>query len=512
MWSRKRAVPRRNLARVHYRAPRDATLRTVPLPPDPYASLARLTQPSKRLCSILGCGLSLLTLAAGLMLLTGCGREPAESDPRGASLAPGKREPPLRPNVIIVSIDTLRADHLSSYGYARPTSPTIDALGASGVRFANAMAEAPWTLPSHMTLMSGLHPRSHGTTRFGRRLPNEIPTLAETLQRAGYRTFAYTTGGLLGSTYGFGRGFDTYYEKLRPLRGLVARAIAEIEGLAPDERYFLFLQTFEVHCPYQANARFTQEFVSAPPADHIDTAGKCSKDYLEMGISEGQTRFLAEMYDAGIRQANGPLNELVGFLLARRAFRETIFILLSDHGEEFGEHGSLGHGHSLYEEALRIPLLIMAPGLTPRVVEERVGLVDVMPTVLDLLSIPPPAMQGRSLVSLLRGELDAEEERGGGASARPHFAETTSNRVHLRSVLAENWKLILDVNTDEVELFDLARDPGEQSNVAAASPERARTLRQRLDAHFDSLTPPPEIPTRPGPENLEQLRALGYID
>jgi arylsulfatase A-like enzyme len=411
------------------------------------------------------------------------------------------------PNVIIVSIDTLRADRLGSWGYERPTSPTIDVLAANGVRFANAQAEAPWTLPSHMTLMSGLFPFAHGTTSFGRRLSADVPTLAELLQKGGYRTFAYTTGGFVGSVYGFGRGFESYLEELKPFSGLVRLVTKRIESLEPEERYFVFLQTFQVHCPYQAGKQYVQQFMTRPPSDHLDTHGKCSRDYLEMDLAPGQIDFLSDMYDAGIRRADAALFKLVAFLHQRRAWRDTVFVLLSDHGDEFGDHGSLGHGSTLYGELLRVPLIILAPGFAPRVVEERVGLVDLMPTLLDLLQLePPPLMHGRSLVPLLAGE----PRRASVADA--HVGDATTGGATLRSIDSEGWKLIVDTTSGEVELFDLENDPSERNDIAAAHPARVVRLSDRLDAHFRALQVAGADVVEPTEQNLEQLRALGYLD
>ncbi len=411
-------------------------------------------------------------------------------------------------NLIIISIDTLRADRLESYGYERPTSPTIDALAAKGARFTKALAQAPWTLPSHMTLMSGLFPSAHGATRFGRKLPKEIPTLAEVLQRDGYRTFAYTTGGFVGSVYGFGRGFESYFEKIAHFGGLISRATQKIRGLAPEERYFLFLQTFDVHCPYQPLQEYALQFQTRPPADHIDTTGKCGDlDSLNTSLSDGQIHFISDMYDAGIRQTDDALGELVEFLQEQNAFDNTIFILLSDHGEEFGEHEELGHGRALYNEVLRVPLVILAPGFPPRVIDERVGLVDVMPTVLDLLKIESPPIQGRSLLPLLAGL----EKKG--SVEWVQFSETNPNKASLRSIVLDDSKLIVDLNSGDVELFDLLHDPEERVNLAAEQPERVSELRQRLDSHFESITRAEAAPSaQPTQENLEQLRTLGYIE
>jgi len=419
-----------------------------------------------------------------------------------AALACTPAVPEPRPSLLLLSLDTLRADRLGSYGYGLPTSPALDRLAARGVRFERAYAAAPWTLPSHMTLFTGLHPSRHGATRWASRLADEVPTLAEVLARAGYRTFGFTTGGFVASRYGFGRGFEVYHEQLEGFPSLLERARAAIEGVPPDRPWLVFLQTFATHCPYTTTPRYERAFHRDPAARPVERKGVCLAG-PDLELSPERITHLSERYDASIRTADDALDRFVAWLEARGALEHTVVVIVSDHGEEFGEHGRLFHGYSLYEEQLRVPWIVLAPGLAPRSVDTPVSLVDLFATVLDLLGVPAPDNDGRSLRPLLEG---------GDAPARPLFGET-DNHASLRGVVVGRHKLVLDRASGEVELFDLARDPGERDDLAGRAPALRERLRALLDAHLDDLAPlarPAEA--RLSEEHVEQLRALGYVE
>jgi arylsulfatase A-like enzyme len=407
-----------------------------------------------------------------------------------------------RANVILISVDTLRADRLGSYGYDRPTSPAIDRLASRGVRFANAIAESSWTLPSHMSLMTGLHPTTHGLTAYkGQALSEQTPLLAQVVRTAGYRCFAFTGGGFVSDTWGFGRGFEQYEEDLgKPLDAVLASAKERIAAVPPDARYFLFLHTYAVHSPYDPPERYALMFRTRSEGDYLST--KLQPDMLNrMKLTSGQVQFVSDQYDADIRAADDHLGDFFSWLEQRDAFRDTIVILLSDHGEELGEHGLIGHGSTLYIEVLRIPLILVAPGITPRVVREPVGLMDVMPTVLDMLGVASPPMEGRSLAPLLRAEATGDEER-------PRFSELTGK---LRSVVSGTYHLISDPNGASRQLFDLRRDPMERQSLPMTG--EGEKLDKVLRAHLADLAPP-KAPGRAviSAAVQERLRALGFLE
>jgi arylsulfatase A-like enzyme len=450
-----------------------------------------------------GRGAWLAALLLGLAwLIPACSEQPESAwrCPRedGAYCLPGA-------NLILISIDTLRADRLGCYGYASPTSPAIDRLAARGVRFAQAIAETSWTLPSHMTLMTGLYPTTHGVTTENRALAPEIPTLAEVLRARGYRAYGNTSGGFVGGWHGFARGFETYQEEEEPFKKTLWAARLWMEDLEPGERFFAFLHTYDVHCPYNPPRRYRKLFGARPESDHIETRGRCGNPhYNSMSLTPGQAAFLSDAYDAGIRAADDALKDFIRYLNRRSDFEKTIVVLLSDHGEEFKEHGQIGHERTLYMESLRVPLLIVAPGLEPRVVEEIVGLADVLPTLLEMLGVEAPTVQGRSLLPLMAGSESPWQEKLGVSELDRH--------VELRSIASPRYHFIMGADGQRRELYDLQADPEEQNDLAALLTEQAKQLEEELGLHLDGIAKPQKVPeVELSPEQRERLKALGYM-
>jgi len=330
-------------------------------------------------------------IAATLALLAACG---SATDPT--------------PNVLLVSIDTLRADRLGCYGYGRDTTPALDRFAREhAVRFAHAVAEAPWTLPSHVTMLSGLHPLTHGV-----RLPDQAPSeevalLAERLRGSHY-SFAITDGGWISEHWGFARGFDSFQGRDQDVDRSVEEVLEYVRHRRDKGSWFGFLHTYDVHCPYDPQPPYAGRFRS-PDAEAIEVAGRCGNpDFNAMHLTSGQARYLSDRYDENVRRVDDALAKLFAALDALDLWKSTVVIVASDHGEEFLEHGQIGHERTLSAEALAIPLLVAAPGIAPRVVEDVVGLADVVPTVLELTGRSREGrLDGRSLVPLLRGEPDA---------------------------------------------------------------------------------------------------------
>jgi len=404
-------------------------------------------------------------------------------------------------NVVLISLDTLRADHLSAYGYPRPTSPRIDAtLAARGAVFEDVSTTFPLTSPAHMSLMTGL---------FAGALPHTgtldpwtpARTLAEALRDAGYATGAYTENALLAGMFGFWFGFDRFVE--RPLVGEARGTETFADGARflranRDRRFFLFLHTYKVHAPYVSSPSYAAWF-----RDPADWTGPLAA----RGVPPEQQPFV-DAYDRAIREAD---DQVAGFLaeLDRLGLTDSTYVvLLSDHGEGFGEHGFVGHGFAGHQEQLRIPLVIRGPGIAPGTrIAEPASIVDVLPTVLDLVDVAPLDVQGRSLKAALGGALPG--------AARPlPFAWIGSDARGLRQ---GDWKLLAPGGGRPVA-FDLARDPRERRPVVdpsvlapqlsalagatAADDARRASLsaaeeRQRTDAASERM--------------MESLRALGYV-
>lgn len=410
-------------------------------------------------------------------------------------------------NLLFVSLDTLRADRLGSYGHDRPTSPALDALAARGVRFATAVAQAPWTRPSHRSMLTGLYPVStHGLVS---------PTLAEVLWRAGHRTTAITGGGQIAPRFGFDRGFESYrIDRWEERPASVVEAFEANRG----RRQLVFLHTYRVHDPYRGDA-----FTAGLPRGRLgETFGEHDWRALDKELTAEERRYVEALYDSGIVELDRAMGELLDGLDERGFLERTIVVVTSDHGEQLWEHGGWRHGQNLYDEQLLVPLLLYLPpalarelGVEPgTVVERQVELVDLYPTLLDLLGVEREhRVQGRSLVPLLAG---------GELEPRDAFAENTNIKAFERKAFrSERFKFIKSIPRGGArakgaeeghELYDLRRDPGELTDVSASHPEVVRLLEQRLEALGASLEGlDEELPADLDPELRKQLEALGYL-
>ena len=456
--------------------------------------------------------------------------------------APVSPSPPPRPHILLLSIDTLRADHVSAYGYARPTTPRLDALAQLGVVFESAYSHSPKTAPSHMSLMTSLLPEAHGVRQLShpesRSLAREIPTLAELLQGVGYRTAAITAGGNVSGGLGFDRGIHSFQvvhdiELLMRSAGVQLKAM---QGVAPEhEPLFLFLHTYEVHDPYMPKAPFRDLWsdphyagripssLEQPAAQSGDALFELSHRYFWERVDGDDPRDVAQLrdlYDGSIRHVDDEFGKLIGWLRANELLAETLIIVLSDHGEEFRDHGGFLHTR-LYREQLHVPLVMVFPAAdrgrsAGRRVSTPVRLIDVAPTLLDYLELPiPDHMQGRSLLPLIESRDDQPD---------PPIVSSYAREGRL-ALQQGSWKLVeerppgadADAAATRRELYDLETDPEEQRDVATQHAERADALSRQV-ADLDRAarrfyeTRPPGAPTRPDADTTSELRALGYVE
>jgi arylsulfatase A-like enzyme len=430
-----------------------------------------------------------------------------------------------RPNLLLISIDTLRADRLGTYGYARPTSPALDArLGARGVVFENAWSQSPKTTPSHMTMLTSLLPSAHGVGMWegqgpAPRLSRRVHTLAELLKNAGYATAAFTAGAHMHRDRGFGQGFDVYrHGRMLP------RAVEYLRAY-PRRPFFLFFHTYDVHDPYLPPREVAQAFVTEPvPAIEAAIAGITRVAGVWPQAHERfwapvdprdprHVRHVSDLYDAVIRRMDDRVvTTLLDTLDTLGLAEETLVVFLSDHGEEFQEHGRFLH-ESLSPEVLHVPLILRLPGRLPagRRVRDPVCLVDVLPTLLDLLGVPAPAVaQGRSLGGLARGDEDA-------LPPRPILAEYSWPGRRFERIRRDGMTLVIE--NDREVLYDAIADPRERHDIAPAEPARLAQLRAELDRRHGAnlelatrLGPRAEDMGAPSAKTMAQLRALGYLD
>jgi arylsulfatase A-like enzyme len=450
------------------------------------------------------------------------------------------------PNVLLVSIDTLRADRLGSYGYARGTSPHLDALAARGIRFKHAISQAPWTTPSHMSLLTGLRPSRHGVTQaFAgfwqpgqmpggyRSLAGSVETLAGQLRRSGYRTLALTGGGTLAAEIGFARGFDVYREgatKLDPDSG----TWEILSGWLQENReapFFLFFQTFEVHAPYTRVELATDDLNDWERRQLYDV-WKEQRLWEEVGGNQVtafqdiladlglfRREVTSSLYDAGIRHTDAFLGRLFAELKALGIDDRTLIVVTSDHGEEFAEreptHFYDAHCLTQYDELIHVPLIFRLPGErhAGTVVDRQVELIDVAPTVLDLLRTPvPEAIEGHSLLAHFGGrELPAEPALSEATCAGPEIkALRTRTSKYMAAFTATGGERAGIPGPLEWErLYDLSKDPAEKHDLASKSQHLA-ALRAEMMRRI-SRTGQPATAGQLSPETQEALRALGYV-
>ncbi len=427
-----------------------------------------------------------------------------------------KPTPEERPNVLLVVVDTLRADHTSLYGYQRPTTPKLAAWAARrGVVFDHAVAPSPWTLPSHVSLFTGLGAMAHGVN-YTHAAPPDLTFVAETLREAGYATAAFTGGAFVTPSYGLAQGFDLFRYYRDPLPGRegmagkdldagLDQALEWIEGAR--EPFFLFFHTYQVHVPYAAKEPWASgflehaegdgplpEILTQPTEPRSETGWRFDARFLKhtlepedaiVPLAVDDLPLARALYDSGIAYTDQQLDRLWRKLAESGLEDRTLVVFTSDHGEGLGEHGSAGHAN-LYDFNLMVPLVMALPdrlGAGTRV-PTQVRLIDVAPTVLSALRLPPPDMEGLSLLPLI------EDPRAPFPREAESYAGSTNFGLSLR--IANRWKYIYQHSAwqplqGQQELFDLAQDPQELQDLADSSP-RSETFRQQLGRRFEDQT------------------------
>jgi len=423
-------------------------------------------------------------------------------------------EPPVAPNLLLITLDTTRADALGAYGNAGGHTPTLDGLAARGVVFDRTITPIGTTFPAHASIFTGLYPTRHGVRSNDGRLKPRYATLAEILHASGYDTAAWVSFESMLSRGGLRQGFevgsaaDTGRARGTPQTGAQVNEAATAWLRLPREKpFFAWLHYFEAHSPYRLTP-YARSQLGAYTGSLRDGASVFEFYALNKRpeVPEDERRFLRALYDGEIREADRLVGEVLTVLRERGLLDTTIVVVTADHGQSIGEHGRFGHGGLVTQPVIHVPLIIAGPGLPEgRRIAARVGLVDLAPTLLDLLGVPAPAgIDGRSVLTAIHGEP---------LPPRRYFAEV---RAQARgSKRSDETLAIYDGDrksvwtTQGLQTFDLAADPDESHPLP--SPNGAARDVETLAAGYYAQPRPPR-PARMRPSVEAELRALGYVE
>ncbi len=420
-------------------------------------------------------------------------------------------EADARANVVLISIDTLRADHLGCYGYERATSPNVDAFCRESVVFEKAFAHAPSTLPSHASILTSLVPHHHGASWENKRaLPDASTTLSEVLAEAGYSTAAFTGGGQLDPLFGLTQGFDAY-EVLAAddFEATVDRTLEWLDE-GGKEPFFLFLHTYQVHHPYdpapERLAELGHEY-DGPLSNAISVETIKAINASEEELGEEELAHIIATYDAEIREVDVAVGRLVAELEARGLWDEALVVFTSDHGEEFGEHGFVGwHSHSLYEELLSVPLVVKFPAGAEagRRVDAVVRSIDIAPTVLKALGLRSPSQfSGIDLAALWSDRQ---------VPTLPVLSRLDRvDKARVSAIREGSFKLLRPFSRKQ-HLFDLDEDPGELWDDSSNHPDEVGRLLRLFEELLATRETPTGTEVNPSAKLVQELRDLGYID
>lgn len=440
-------------------------------------------------------------LVAGSLIVSGWGCT-GEAPPKD----------PGPPNLILISIDALRADHLSSHGYHRHTTPFLDQLAAEGTRFSHATVNTHGTPPSHTTMLSSLYQETHRvgfeTLTWGEEaplIPAEVELLPEILNREGWTTVGVTGGAWMSTSYGFSRGFDHFSDEGEDAAqgaGLFFDSITA--ALATERPVFAFFHTYEVHSPYLPPEGYDDLFGEFP--SNLKPTWESLKRFAHTAkkdLDDSDIDFLVSQYDGGIRYLDDCLRELFARLTEIGLLDNAVVLITADHGEEFGDHGGLLHRATLFDELVRVPFIVWGRGVPAGAVDPTlVSTIDIAPTLLAAAGIEPqPAMEGRNVLA-------------------PDTTPPGDQRVFAQydatfySVRTSRYKLIRH-HSGRLNLYDVVDDPRERRNLASSRPELAAELGDELETWRQArprLADSAVTVTELDPTTEDRLRTLGYLE
>ncbi len=428
------------------------------------------------------------------------------------------------PNVLLISIDTLRADHLSCYGYVRNTSPNIEKIAKQGVLFTQAISPASWTTPAHMSIFTSLYSIRHNVLNTKMKLNDDIITLAQVLQKNGYATYACISAPtMLPAKLGFDKGFDVYDDytvgfdlavnlfKLNDLYGgqndhpicpLTHTMATTFLKKNLNSKFFLFVHYWDVHGNYDAPEPYKKMFDKDYEGDFDGTYKYIKK--IKPGIAKRDLEHMVARYDGEIRYVDDYIGKLMDELKKLGLLDNTLIVLTADHGEEFLEHGGNWHGKTLYEEVIHVPLIIRYPLSIPqsKIITTPISTVNIMPTILDILNIPLRfQVQGESLLALIKGKTRRLTESV--------YSEKTKDK--LKTIRTDVFKLIYDFQNGSKQLFNLKMDKEERENLIDEEINVARDLENRLLTWIEASGSSMKEAAKLDEETKQRLKSLGYL-
>lgn len=428
------------------------------------------------------------------------------------------------PSFLVIVIDSVRADHVGAYGYARATTPRIDAFAREGILFSTAFSQAPWTKPSVASIFTSTYVSVHNVL-FSKRVVNgedrtdvlntKFLTLAEAMKTGGYATGGFGQKIHLRPEFGFDQGFDRYDMHARRADKINRKTLGWLREEDPD-KFFAYLHYNDPHYPYKPRPEFAK-FGSTTARVQIEGATKAAFRSGALHLSPEDIRQLIDLYDGEILYADTLVGDLID-AISSLGYRNLTVIITADHGEEFLDHGDITHGQSLYSELVRVPFIMTGSGLPAGArgvrSETTVELIDIMPTLIEMAGLPlPPGIQGKSLLAALRGAPSS-------ALAAPPaiFSQRRdpADASFSSAVFDGRWKLIDDVPKSRLMLFDLSADPGETSPIATGGEDVINRLSSRLAGWsagnlslYEAIRPDDSRPL--DAETERRLRSLGYI-
>ena len=437
------------------------------------------------------------------------------------------------PNVLLIVVDTLRADHLSHYGYDRQTAAPLDAFRARSTLFSRAYSTAPWTGPATMSILTGLSPLQHRATAHGDVLPDAVETLAERLRAAGYTTHGISFNQEVSRATGYAQGFDGFDDFMGkaidyPDIGQRVRRVGRWLETSPTEPFFLYLQPMNVHGPYRVPRSRQAALLGRAPTRAFEYYGpelmaplmRQGRVELRADVSEEIKSSAIDQYDVAIRYSMEEIARMLAAIEAAGRLENTLVVLTSDHGEELFDHGGFSHGFTLYREVLHVPLYLHLPEQeTAQTVERAVSILDIVPTILARAGLPPTGSAA--------GELEGTDLLADpGPDAAPRLLVQHAGwtqRAKGLSLIRDRDHLVdlehaYDTPSRRIALFDLVEDPAERADRAAAERAEVRRWREALASEADRLARASRLPD---PENVletlddeetARLRALGYVE